>query len=252
MIRAILPELAASLEDIELEAHYALAPGESLLRANFAVTADGAVEVGGVSAALSSPADHTVFVTLRALADVVLVGSGTVVAERYGPTRLSAQPVERRVARGQKPFPPIAVVTGSADLDVQLRLFTEHRQADPLPLIITAAAAPAENRAALASVAEVLICGEEHVDLSLAIATLRERGLTNVLCEGGPTLLGGLLGAGLVDEICLTHAPLLAGPDHLRLVAGAKLPKAAGLRLLGLLQGDGELMARYQVLPAAG
>ncbi|MFK5004327.1 dihydrofolate reductase family protein, partial [Klebsiella pneumoniae] len=94
--------------------------------------------------------------------------------------------------------------------------------------------------------------GDDDIDDASALAALSERGLTRVLCEGGPTVVTRLLRAGLVDELCLTFAPLLAGPGHAGLGAGAAFERAARLDLIGLLSGgDGTLFARYAVQPGS-
>jgi riboflavin biosynthesis pyrimidine reductase len=113
------------------------------------------------------------------------------------------------------------------------------------PFVITCAAAPAGARAALAGAAEVLVCGETEVDLAAAVSALRDRGLRQLLCEGGPYLLGGLTNADLVDELCLTMSPLLVGPGPGRMTAG---PAGAGPHRLGLrhiLVEDDLLLLRY-------
>jgi len=76
------------------------------------------------------------------------------------------------------------------------------------------------------------------------VAALRDRGLGQVLCEGGPHLLGQLAAEGLLDELCLTVTPLLAGPGPTRVVAGAPFPPRP-MTLAHVLTEDGELFCRY-------
>ncbi len=90
-------------------------------------------------------------------------------------------------------------------------------------------------------------CGDDQVDLGAVLADLRGRGLTRLLCEGGPTLFASLAGAGLIDELCLTISPLLAGPGSGRLTAGDAWPAPRDVRLLGLLTEDNALFGRYAV-----
>ncbi|MDQ6838305.1 MAG: pyrimidine reductase family protein [Actinomycetota bacterium] len=232
-----------------LEALYQ-APRPSWVRANLIVSLDGAVELEGRSSQLGGPDDRLVFSALRALADVVLVGSGTARTENYGPVTLPAAARSRRIERGQSPRPPVAVLTNRADLDPQGRLFTEAVD-DPVPLILTCDKAPIDARSALAKRADVVICGDESVDLTVALDQLRARALTGVLCEGGPTVVTSLLAAGAIDELCLTQAPVLAGPGHLGLVAGAPLADPVRAHLVHLLVGDGLLFNRYH-LPSRG
>ena len=89
------------------------------------------------------------------------------------------------------------------------------------PLLLTSATAAA-TRADLAGVAEIVVCGDDDVDLTRGMAALRERALGRVLCEGGPTLLGSLIGAELLDEFCCTTAPALVGGGQ-RSLAGDRV-----------------------------
>ncbi|MCW2631371.1 MAG: bifunctional deaminase-reductase domain protein [Pseudonocardia sp.] len=204
------------------------------LRVNFVSSADGAVTVGGVSAGLGSPVDRKVFLLLRELADVVLVGAGTVRTEGYGGAR--------RPTRGRTDPPPIGVVTASAALDPGSRLFTDTRVP---PIVFTTDAAPVERRKRLAAAgAEVVVAGEHRVDVDVVLAALQERGLVRVLCEGGPILHGNLIAADAVDELCLTIAPALVGADIGRISHG---PPCAvrPMRLGQLLTEDDQLLLRY-------
>lgn len=254
MITTLLPAAAGvPLDAVGLDVAYG-ADAAAVVRANFAVTVDGAVEVDGRSGGIGGPSDREVFAHLRSLADVVLVGSGTVRAERYGAVRLDDFAKHRRRSRGQAELIPVAVLTNRAALPSDHRLFIETAApGEARPLVLTCAAAPPEARAALDAVAEVVVCGDDDIDDAAALGALTERGLTRVLCEGGPTVVTRLLRAGLVDELCLTFAPLLAGPGHAGLGAGAAFERAVRLELLGLLSGgDGTLFARYAVDSASG
>ncbi|MCM3884253.1 pyrimidine reductase family protein [Frankia sp. R82] len=231
--------------EVDLDQAYAYpeqAAGRSYVRSNFVSSADGGAEVGGRSGPLGGDGDRQVFRTLRWLCDVVLVGAGTVRHENYGPVIVPPQRRELRVAAGLAAVPPVAVVTASATLDPAARLF----DAEVRPVVLTCAAAPADRRAALAQVAEVVLCGDNTVEPAAALAALAERGLTRVLLEGGPTLHAQLAGAGLLDELCLTVAPLLAGPDRKTITMGDGWPEPARLRLIQVLTEDGSLFLRYQ------
>jgi riboflavin biosynthesis pyrimidine reductase len=246
-VRRLLP--APGQDDLsqdDLDAAYALPVppvGTAHVRANFVSAADGAAEVGGRSAALGGPGDRRIFHTLRWLADVVLVGAGTARAENYGPAIVPPPRQEARIAAGLAPVPPIAVVSGSLAIDPGARLFG----AAVRPLLLTAASAPAGRAAALREVADVIVCGDEQVDLELVLGALAGRGLSRVLTEGGPMLHAQLAGAGLLDELCLTVAPVLAGPQHLGIVAGAAWPTAQPMELGHVLEDDGSLFLRYRV-----
>ncbi len=233
------------LDEVDLHEVYrspdALAP---VLRLNMVTTVDGAArDERGRSGGLAGEGDREVFRTLRALADGILVGAGTVRVEGYGPHRLRADLARRREADGQPNPAPIVVVSRSLALDLDTPMFTE---AVTPTVIVTCEHAPADLRKAAERVARVLVAGERDVDLPRAIAALRgELGLLHLLCEGGPTLNAGLMAAGLVDELCLTLAPKLAGPGQLGIVAGS-VPSRR-LELASLCEQDGELYARYRL-----
>ena len=86
----------------------------------------------------------------------------------------------------------------------------------------------------------------DRVAPAQVMATLAERGVYRVLCEGGPHLLGQLAAEGLLDELCLTVTPVLAGPGPTRVVAGAPFP-ARPMTLAHVLTDDGALFCRYLV-----
>jgi riboflavin biosynthesis pyrimidine reductase len=223
------------------------------------VSLDGAVELDGRSGALGGAADRELLATLRALADVVLVGAGTARSEGYGPVWVGRERMQRRERRGQAPLPTLAVVTRSAQLDPCGRLFVERRPdqpAPPRPVVVTCLGAPAERRRRLEDVAEVLVAGDAEVDLPKAVAELRGRTEASgrILTEGGPRLLGDLVGAGLLDELCLTHSPVIAGPGRIRLTDGWSWPGTGDhpeLTLEAVHSGGGQLFARYRLVPRA-
>lgn len=210
-MRSIWPE-SGELDEAALRSAYAQPPG---VRANFVSSVDGAVTLDGRSAGLGNANDQQLMKVLRSACDVVLVGAGTVRAEHYDLVS-----------------PRMAIVSRSLDVDLE-------ELADAT--IVTTASAPAERREAFK---DVLICGEDEVDLSSMLAQLAERGLTRVLCEGGPHLLGSLHAAGVLDELCLSLSPMLAGPGAGRITAGVPV-EAQRMRLVHVLT-DGELLfTRY-------
>lgn len=219
---------------------------EGALRVNFVASVDGAVTVGGVSAGLDAPGDRTVFGLLRELADVILVGAGSVRAEDYRGARTSPEREARRRARGRAPVPPVAVVSTRGDLDPASRLFTDTAVA---PLVLVAADAPDRARkdlaAAGAEVVDVSADDPAATDPDAIVAALAHRGLGRVLCEGGPALFGALLAAGRVDELCLSLAPQLEGGAAGRIVAGGVPGAPQGLRLASVVAHDDGLLMRY-------
>lgn len=215
-------------------------PTRPWVLANFVATVDGSIALNGRVGGLSSPLDKQVFRLLRAVADVVLVGAGTVRAERYGPVRLDD--VGREVREGREP-PAVAVVSRSLDLDWSWPLFAD--PAIPTIVITSSGADPRRLEAAMAN-SDVILAGADGIDLGDALAQLRARGHETVTCEGGPTLLRDLLADGLLDELCLTVAPLLGG-DALRLVADGPTLAQQRLNLVHVLRGGDELFLRYVV-----
>jgi riboflavin biosynthesis pyrimidine reductase len=211
------------------------------LRVNFTSSVDGAVALDGFSEGLSGPGDKKVFGTLRTVCDALVVAAGTVRTEGYRAFRLDERRRAWRTARGLSPYPLMVVVSGSLDLDPGQAIFAD---APIRPIVVTHAAAPPQRRDALAEVADILTVGEDAVDLAAMLAALHARGATQVLCEGGPQLFGALTSADLVDEVCLTVAPLLAGPGAGRITAGEPGPPRE-MAVRHVLTADGQLLLRY-------
>jgi riboflavin biosynthesis pyrimidine reductase len=210
------------------------------LRAGFVLSADGGAAVAGGSRGLQSAADQAVFAALRAVSDAVVVGAGTARAEGYRPVGVRAEGRSWRAAHGRSAAPVLVLVSRSLELDPADPCFTGPA------VVITCAAADPVRRAALGAVADVVVAGDDEVDLPAAVRALHERGLHRLLCEGGPTLLTALLSRGLVDELCLTTAPVLLGAAPTLLVQA--LPAPVDLRLVHLVDGgDGSLLTRWAV-----
>jgi riboflavin-specific deaminase-like protein len=192
---------------------------------NFAVTVDGRASIAGRSGPIGSARDTEMLSGLRTRFDAVMIGAGTMRAERYG-----SLPDERL----------LVLISGRLDLPWDAPLFTEERGR---VLVFTASEVePPET------VAEVeVIRHEDRVDLAEALRHLRhERGIRALLSEGGPHLHGQLWAAGMVDELFLTTAPKLTGAEAPRILEGKPLPAIAELELAWLLEDDGELFARYR------
>jgi riboflavin biosynthesis pyrimidine reductase len=251
----LLPAAREALTDDDLDRVYAWPDWPvptAWLRANMVMTADGAARSpDGLSAGISNDADRRVFGRLRGLADVVLAGAGTVRAEGYRPARAKADFADRRAVAHQAPVPAIAVVSRSLDLDLAAPLFIE-----PLvpTIVITCGAADPARLDAVAERADVVVAGEDDVDLHLAVKALNERGLHRVHAEGGPHLLAQLAAVGLLDELVLTVSPLLAGGAYTaggpvpRVLSGAALPDAPRPLLLHhVLEDDGTLFLDYRI-----
>lgn len=243
---------AAELSDDQLLDAYAWNPPRSgedsghrpCFRFNFVASVDGAVSWNGRSGELGDDADRRVFSLLRTTADVILVGAGTVRAEGYSGGLLPARAQSWRTDRGLPAHPGVAVVSGSLNLDPDSEFFTA---APVRPLIITAAAAPPERRAALEAVADVVVAGARMVEPPLVAAALAGFGYARALCEGGPRLFGSFQAAGLVDELCLTLAPVFAAGAAGRISAGSPELELARLQLQHVLRSGDTLLLRYRV-----
>jgi riboflavin biosynthesis pyrimidine reductase len=217
------------------------------LRTNFVSSIDGAVTLGGVSGSLGGATDRRVMAVLRAMADVILVGAGTVRVEGYGGMRPATEDAAWRRAHGLSDAPRLAVVSGDLGLAPSAPFFAE---ASTPPLVLTRSRVPQDRRDALARVAEVVSCGDDEVDLGAVVAELNRRGSAQILCEGGPHLFGSLLDAHLVDEACVTLAPRLVGGDAGRIVQGA-VEEDRRFALAGSFSDDeGFLFLRYVAEPS--
>ena len=216
------------------------ADGEARLRAGFVLSVDGGAAVAGGSRGLQSPADQAVFAALRAVSDAVVVGAGTARLEGYRAVRVRPEGRQWRSTHGRAASPTLVLVSRSLELDPSDACFTGPA------VVVTCAAADPGRRAALEQVTDVVVAGQDDVDLPAAVRTLHDRGLRRLLCEGGPTLLSALLDAGLVDELCLTTSPVLLGTAPSLLVRA--LPAPLDLRLVHLVDGgDGSLLTRWDV-----
>jgi 5-amino-6-(5-phosphoribosylamino)uracil reductase len=215
------------------------------LRANMVSTLDGAAHHGGRSQPISTAADMRIFGTLRGLADVVVVGAETVRLEGYRPARARAEFAARRAAAGQAPAPAVAVVTARLDLDFSLPLFTSPLV--PTLILTGAAAAPDRVAAARKAGARVVTAGDgAGVEPARAVQALAALGHTRLLTEGGPRLLGQFVAAGVLDELCLTVAPMMTAGDAQRIAGGPSVAVPRRFALASLLEEEGFLFGRYR------
>ncbi len=244
MITSLVPASAGAVDDDALHRIYAYpSTDRPCVRFNFVAAADGAATSGGFSAGLGNDGDKRIFTVLRRLADVVLVGAGTIRAEGYEGDLVDDDARSWRSAHGLAPHPAIAVISGSLSLDPASGFF---RRAPVRPIIFTAAAAPAHRRSALEAVADVVECGRDIVEASAVLTELTRRRLLKVLCEGGPAVLGDFTRSDAVDELCLSISPLLAGGDGPRISVGNSPEDAVALTLSSLLTEDSALYSLYR------
>jgi riboflavin biosynthesis pyrimidine reductase len=180
---------------------------------------DGRATLGGTSRALGGPSDLALLVALRRRADALIVGPGTVRAEGYGPLPC-----------------PAVLVSRSFDLPWEAGLF-----AVPGQRVLVYTRVEKEPPDVAAEVEAVPI-----VELPEVLADLSERGVERLLCEGGPTLNRALLDAGLLDELFLTLAPVVAGEEGAPSIIAPGEPHER-LALRSVAVDDGELYLRYSV-----
>jgi len=242
-MRSLYPTPCDAVDPADVYADFPTLADRPSVRLNMIVSVDGGTSWNGVSGALGGPADKELFAVLRSLTDVVIVASGTMRAENYGPAVLPPHQQDARRERGQNAVPAIAVVSSSCRFDWDSPFFTAATQR---PYVVTVSSADAAAREQAARVAEVIIAGDDTVDLGRAVAELGARGARNILAEGGPTLNGELAKARLLDELCVTLAPLLASGDAKRLISGSTLAELEHLRVHSICEQDDYLFLRYR------
>ena len=206
-----------------------------LVMVNMVATVDRLITVGGKSGPIGGEGDHAMFHGLRTVVDAILVGTGTLRAERYG--RMVRRPERRalRASLGLQEDPLAILITKSGDLPWDAPLFGE-----PMQRVVIAGPCAPPPVAAQVTVIDPAAPAE-------ALRAVRSGfGVRSVLCEGGPTLNRALLGDGVLDELFLTVAPKLAGEDEaLRILSGEPLEAPAEMELLSVCRHDGELYLRY-------
>ncbi|WP_439032772.1 dihydrofolate reductase family protein [Gordonia terrae] len=221
-------------------------PVAPFVRANMVSSIDGAVTVEGRSGGLGGDGDKALFRVLRGLADVILVGAGTATTEDYGQPQPDAVFAALRHADGQQPAPVLALVSKSLSVPPDYAPVI-----DPQTVVFTCRDAPADRRRALTDAGATLIdCGDDAVDIASVLTRCGERGWSRVLCEGGPSLLGSLAGAGALDELCLTTSPYLVGGTAGRIVVDHPDAETATLRPMEpasiITDDDGFVFTRWR------
>jgi riboflavin biosynthesis pyrimidine reductase len=218
------------------------APPRPWLRCNMVTTLDGAANgPDAKSGSINTEADHVVFELLRALSHAVVIGAGTGRVEGYPALDVPTEMHDIRHTHGLPRELGLVVVTRSGDVPPTVRE-CHGRRGGPV-LLATTASAPglADARRTLGD--DVLVCGDDEVDLTELVRQLHARGWHQLLTEGGPHLIGSFVAAGLFDELCYTIAPLVVGGIHPRTVGPDAGPTTLDLRLL--VEQDGTLMGRW-------
>lgn len=246
-VRFTVLDSAESLDESRVSELYAYPDDlrSCWVRANMIASLDGGATDDGKSGGLGGPGDRAVFGIMRQRADVILVGAGTVRTENYSGAQVAITQRQARQQRGQAEVPPIAVLTNRAMLDHDAKLFT---RTEVGPLILTCSDAVGEAAARFGAVAEVIDCSgarPDRADVAVALKALADRGLFRVLVEGGPAILGLLIERDLLDELCMTIAPVLVGGAADRIATGPGQVHTPMRRGHLLTDDTGYLYARY-------
>jgi riboflavin biosynthesis pyrimidine reductase len=203
---------------------------------------DGRATLGGRTEAISSDRDRELFHSLRAQVDAVMVGTGTIAIERYGPLARRPEVRRRRAALGLAETPMCVTASRSMELPVDTPLFE-----DPESHVIVVTNSDREPPPCKCDLTVERLPGED-LDLVAAAGLLRERhGIRAMLLEGGPTLLASMLNAGLVDELFLSTSPLLVGGDEPSLLEGSALDQPLKMALDSVLEEESFLYLRYRL-----
>ncbi|HEV7494576.1 RibD family protein [Baekduia sp.] len=210
--------------------------------ADMVATVDGRAAVQGRSVALGHPADRALLRELRTAADAILVGSGTLAAERYA-NLLDDEQRARRVADGRPPHP--LVVTLSRELTLPLALDVPLFDEPGVPIVVFTYAGEDVAAPVLGAELEVVRLPAEVPLLASALVALGARGVRSVLCEGGPTLLARLVLEGGLDDLLLTVSPLLAAGDAPTILDGAPFAEPARLALRDVHRADDHVFLHY-------
>jgi len=240
-MRRLIPEPGPTDLDSEIQAYRPTVdpPADRpRVAVNMVTTLDGRASLGGDTKGLGSSADTEHLLALRTRFDAVMIGGGTMRAERYG--RIISRPEyrNRREEDGLEPDALAVIVSGDLDLPFDAPLFTDGNGR----VVIFTRKSDLPDTATKVD----LVTVDGLINTRDVLAHLRrEEGVGAVLCEGGPTLFGQLVAGGLVDDLFLTTTPVAIGGDAPHILE-ANLPDLAEFELVGLLEAEGDLFARYQ------
>lgn len=210
------------------------------LRTMMVMSVDGGFRgADGQSHALSSRTDQRVLLQGRRWAHAVLIGAETMRRERYGAVGGGNDVVRREC--GLTPEPTLVVVSASLNLPWEAEAFRDG--GGPRPIVMTTSDSTPEARKRADQHADVMVLPGPRIQPGELVGALHSRGLSHIVCEGGPHLVSCLIHSGAVDEADVTVAPLLAGGGQIR--TGPPLPGPTPLRLAGILEHADWLFTRY-------
>ena len=239
-MRRLIPDPGPTDLETEIEAYRPLEDppeGRPRVAVNMVTTLDGRASLQGDTKQLGSSADAEHLLALRTRFDAVMIGGGTMRAERYG--RIISRPAfrEQRRRAGLEGDALAVIISGDLDLPFDAPLFTD---GNGRVLIFT------RKRTAPETATPVeLVTIDGLIDNADVLAHLRrEEGVRALLCEGGPHLFGQLVAGGLVDDLFLTITPVAIGGDAPHILE-ANLPEQSRFELVGLTEAEGDLFARY-------
>jgi riboflavin biosynthesis pyrimidine reductase len=226
--------------------------------ADMVATVDGRAAIDGRSVGLGNPADRALLRELRTAVDAILVGRGTLAAERYA-RLLDDDQRARRVAAGLSPHPLVVTVARRlerlaidavplfAEAEVTIVVFTESTEAEaPAPVVIAdLEVVRCAEPLTLVAVLRALAAGGSAGAGAAAGEGGASAGVRSVLCEGGPTLLRRLVAEGALDDLLLTVAPLLAAGTAPSILDGPGLDAPATLTLRDVHRGGNHLFLHY-------
>ena len=236
-LRRLLPA-PGSATPAQAAAH--LAHREKLVL-NMVASVDGHTTLDGRSGGIrGGQGDRELFHALRAQADAILVGTGTLRAERYGGWIRDERRRAMRRDAGLDGEPVGATLTRRGEVPWGIPLFAESRSR-----VLVYSGAAVQIPASVTADVEVIVLDDP--DPAAVVADLRARGLRAIVCEGGATLNGALLRAGVADELHVTLAPQIVGStDPLTVVAG-DLGEDRMLELQAAYEHESALLLRYRV-----
>lgn len=247
-MRALLPQDSPQVDDDYLLERYSSAQ-RPFVRFNFVSSIDGSSQADGLSGALGSPGDRRVFALLRRLADVILVGAGTVRAEGYEGQLLSEQDIAWRTAQGMSPQPILALVSHGMNIESTAPVFTQ----SPVPIVLfTSVQVNDEQRRSYGANVSIIQVGESDGACNPAdiIEYLSGNGYGFIHAEGGPHILGQFATAGQVDSICVSYSPVLVAGDGMR-IAVHDQQTFQQFGLSSLFEEEGMLFCDYRLKKSA-
>lgn len=205
---------------------------------NMVASIDGATAVGGGASGLNDADDRALFLSLRAVADVVMMGAQTVRSEGLGPIRMTDEMMAYREMDGLDGEPRMVILTQSLAIEPEHRMFSDQTRR---PIVLTGVDADPDRVDTLAAVSDVVQV--EALDGAGIVDALSDASV--ILCEGGPTVNSELLRAGVVDELHLTISPMIAMGESKRLAGSGVFDPPIGMTLDRVFVGDRSLFLRY-------